>query len=139
MSTKRVIELASKLQLAQNERLRSQTAIWVSESKDWASLLIKKYGLNDVQANEEGYRLLYIMNRFCPALYQFHPLPDPKQFGSDIEGCRRAMVQYGIENTPVELRDKNGQLIQEGVEYNAENFAAFIAEAAKYCNLDEGK
>ena len=137
MSTKRAIELASKLQFEQNERLRAKIAVWVSESKDWASCMVKKYGLNEAQKDEEGYRLLYVLNHLCPSLHHFYPVPNPKRFGSDIAGYTWKMEKHFLENTQVGLQDENGLLIQEGVVYNAESFAAFLAEAAKYCDLKE--
>lgn len=131
MSTKRAVQLASKLQNEENARLRLQVFTWVEESKSWAKDMMAKYGPNEAQKDEAGFRLLYILNHYCPALYHFHRKPDPKRFGGDIPGCNQAMQKYWLENTQAGFRDERGNLIQEGVEYSAESLAAFLEEAEK--------
>jgi len=43
MSTKRAVQLASKLQNEENARLRLQVFTWVEESKSWAKDMMAKY------------------------------------------------------------------------------------------------
>lgn len=56
MSTKRAVQLASKLQNEENARLRLQVFTWVEESKSWAKDMMAKYGPNEAQKDEAGFR-----------------------------------------------------------------------------------
>lgn len=133
----RAVQLASKLQYKENARLRIAVFTWANESKKWAKDMIAKYGPNEAQRDEAGFRLLYILNHYCPALHHFCKKPNPQRFKGDIEGYNRAMQKHWMENTQAGLRDKNGVLIQEGVEYNSESLVAFLEEAEKYKNLQK--
>ncbi len=77
MSTKRAVQLASKLQHEENARLRLLVFAWAEESESWAKDMMSKYGPNNAQKDEAGFRLLYILNHYCPALHHFHRKPDP--------------------------------------------------------------
>ena len=134
MSTKRAVQLASKLQHEENARLRLLVFAWAEESESWAKDMMSKYGPNNAQKDEAGFRLLYILNHYCPALHHFHRKPDPKRFGGDISGCNQAMQKYWLENTQAGFRDEWGNLIQEGVKYSAESLSAFLEVAEKYKN-----
>lgn len=134
MSTKRVIDLANKLQHKENERLLEKLPIWITESEDWARKMMGRYGPNGAQKDIEGYRLLYILNHLCPSLYHFHRQPDPKRFMGDIDGYNAAAQKHFLENTQAGLLDSDGTLIQEGVHYDAENLNAFLSEARPYCD-----
>ncbi len=134
MSTKRAIQLASKLQYKENVRLRLQVFAWAEDSKCWAKDMMAKYGPNEAQKDGAGFQLLYILNHYCPALYHFHRKPDPLRFRGDMSGYNRAMQKHWLENTQAGFRDERGNLIQEGVEYSAESLSAFLEEAEKYKN-----
>lgn len=90
MSTKRAVDLAAKLQFAQNEGLRPRVVEWVKKSKAWATAMFNKYGPNQAQKDVDGYRLLYVLNHLCPSLYHFHKMPNPLRFQGDIDGYNRA-------------------------------------------------
>ena len=85
MSTRRVTDLAEKLQYKENERLLEKLPIWITESEPWARKMMDQYGPNGAQKDVDGYRLLYILNHLCPSLYHFHRQPDPKRFMGDMD------------------------------------------------------
>lgn len=130
MSTMRVIELADKLHHKENERLLAKTLSWIDESAGWAKTMVQKCRFSDASKTFEGYRLLFVLNHLCPALYHFHKAPDAKVFKGDIDGLNRAMEKHFFENTQACISKNNGW-IQEGVHYDAENFEAFCNEVMR--------
>lgn len=76
-----------------------------------------------------GHQLLYILNHLCPSLYHYHRAPDPSAFMGDIEGFNAAQRKHFLENTQVGFTDKDGTLLQEGVEYTKANFNALCETA----------
>lgn len=134
MSTKRVIDLADKLQYKENAYLLEKLPMWIEESEPWAVRMMEQRGPNNAQKDLEGYRLLYILNHFCPSLYHFHRQPDPRRFLGDVSGYNAAAQKHFLENTQVGLVDSNGTLIQEGVNYDVESLNAFLAAARPYCD-----
>lgn len=134
MSTKRAVELAEKLSLPQNAHLRPRAITWIEESRQWASMMIEKYGPNRAQKTHEGYQLLYVLNHLCPNLHHYHPMPNPRIIRIDVQEYNRKYRKYFTENTQAALTDDDGTLIQEGVEYTPESFDAFCETALRICN-----
>lgn len=134
MSTKRVIELAQKLQHKENEHLIERLHDWVKQSAGYADMMMTRYGPNEAQKDANGYRLLYILNHYCPSLHHFHRAPDPMRFKGDIDGYNRAMEKHWCENTQAGLQDQDGTLLQEGVVYDTENLNAFLDAVRPYCD-----
>ena len=88
MSTKRAVQLASKLQHEENARLRLLVFAWAEESESWAKDMMSKYGPNNAQKDEAGFRLLYILNHYCPALHHFHRSGSVATYPAATRPCR---------------------------------------------------
>ena len=69
MSTRRVTDLAEKLQYKENERLLEKLPIWITESEPWARKMMDQYGPNGAQKDVDGYRLLYILNHLLSLIH----------------------------------------------------------------------
>lgn len=134
MSTKRVIDLANKLQYPENQHLFQQVPKFVQNSIPWATHMMEKYGPNEAQKDLDGYRLLYILNHYCPNLHHFHPKPDPRRYGGNLAAYHDAAQKHYFENTQAALVDTDGAVLQEGVVYDAESLAAFLSTALPYCD-----
>lgn len=134
MSTKRVIDLANKLQHPENKCLLQQVPKFVQDSIPWATHMMERYGPNESQRDLDGYRLLYILNHYCPSLHHFHPKPDPRRYAGDPEAYHDAAQKHYFENTQAALVDTDGSVLQEGVIYDTENLEAFLSTALPYCD-----
>lgn len=128
--TKRVIELANKLRLKENAYCAEHLPGWVHESTDWARKMLEQTPTN---MSYDGLRLQYILNHFCPNLHHFLRRPDPRAFKGDIGGYNWAYQKYFLENTHTGL-NKDGRLIQAGVNYDSENLIAFLDTAIPICD-----
>ena len=123
----RVLEIAKKIRLKENEYVKNHLSEWVEKSNDYADMMIECYGFNKVQDTREGYRLLFVMNKVCPNLYHFHKKPNwyPK-CETDVRKWNELMGNHVRENSQAGFRDENGNVIQDGVHYTKEEFEAFI-------------
>lgn len=123
----RVLEIAQKLKLKENSYPRSMLPTWIEKSKAYADMMIERYGFNNAQKTEEGYRLLYIMNHVCPNLYHFHKMPawSPKSL-EDWKEYQILVDMHYRENSQTRFIDAEGNVIQEGITYSTEEFDAFI-------------
>ena len=123
----RVLEIAQKLKLKENSYSRYMLPIWIEQSKAYADMMIERYGFNNAQKTEEGYRLLYIMNHVCPNLHHFCKLPTWKpQCPEDWKEFHILVDLHNRENSQAPFRDADGNLIQEGIYYTTEEFNAFM-------------
>lgn len=84
-ATKRVTDLAEKLRYQENSLLCEKLPIWIEQSKSWAAEMMNTYGETKYIEGFEGYRLLYILNRYCPHVYQIHVNPDHRIIQEDVE------------------------------------------------------
>lgn len=123
----RVLEIAQKLKLKENAYPRSMLPVWIENSKAYADMMIERYGFNNAQKTEEGYRLLYIMNHVCPNLYHFHKIPTwtPKS-AEDVKEFQILVGMHYRENSQAGFIDADGNTIQEGITYTTEEFNAFM-------------
>ena len=126
----RVLEIARKIHLKENEYVKNRLAGWIERSNDYADMMIERYGFNEAQNTREGYRLLFVMNHICPNLHHFCPKPNwqPK-CEADIKEWTELMDRYTRENSQAGFV-KGGAIVQEGIGYSKEEFNAFI-EAVK--------
>lgn len=123
----RVLEIAQKLKLKENSYPRSMLPTWIENSKAYADMMIERYGFNNAQKTEEGYRLLYIMNHVCPNLHHFCKMPawKPKCL-EDLKEYQALVDLYNRENSQAGFIDADGNLIQDGIYYTTEEFNAFM-------------
>lgn len=123
----RVLEIAQKLHLKENEYTANRLAGWIEKSNGYADMMVENYGFNEVQSTKEGYRLLFIMNHVCPNLHHFCPKPNwqPK-CEEDFKEWVASMDLYTRENSQAGFKDKDGCVVQEGIHYSKEEFDAFI-------------
>jgi hypothetical protein len=123
----RVLEIAQKLKLKENAYPRSMLPTWIENSKAYADMMIERYGFNNAQKSEEGYRLLYIMNHVCPNLYHFCKKPNwHPQCSADLKEYIALLDLHYRENSQAGFIDADGNTIQEGITYTTEEFNAFM-------------
>lgn len=126
----RVLEIAEKLHLKENERVKNRLAEWIEGSEIYAYRMFEKYGFNNVHNTVESYRLLYILNHVCPNLYHFHKKPNWYPRGAaEMKEYNELLKLHTMENSQAGFSE-NGILLQEGVHYTKEEYFAFI-EATK--------
>ena len=127
----RVIEIAQKLHHKHNEYPRKRLAEWIEKSKDYAVMMIERYGFNNAQKTEEGYRLLFLMNHICPNLYHFHKKPNwTPMCKEDWEEYNEEMSLHMMENSQAGFADADGNVIQDGIHYTNEEYYAFLQAIA---------
>lgn len=131
-SPDRAVELAQKLALPENARIRKYVPGWVEKSKAYAEMMMERYGPNEAQTCLEGYQVLYIMSHLCPNLHHFHRSLNPWVFRGDIDGFNRAFEKHMRENTQVGIVDSEGRLVQQGVTYTKETFEALVETLLPY-------
>lgn len=123
----RVLEIAKKIRLKENEYVKSRLSEWVEKSNSYADMMIERYGFNEVQNTREGYRLLFIMNKVCPNLHHFCKMPNFSiRNEDDLREWNEMVGNHTRENSQAGFVDSDGTLVQEGIHYTKEEFNAFV-------------
>lgn len=131
----RAVELAEKLKHEENARLRTLVPQWIQESEDWAKKMLAE-GANPAEG-VEGHRLRYVLNHLAPSLHHFYAMPNPS-LGVSSPAYIQQLERRWRENTQAEWLDDQDRVVQAGVVYDAENFAAFCEAVKPYCTQATG-
>lgn len=111
------MDILLKLILAKkNQYVRERICGDIEMSKNYSAYMIAKYGFNRVQNTEEGFRLLYVLNKVCPMLKNSTPTP-VFVMDTDREAAKAEYLKM------VQAREEeNAELSQSGVEYAKEEW-----------------
>ena len=130
MVKSRVEELANKIGLKENGYCLEKMPEWIENSKSYADKMIKNKAMDTKDVKE--IRLTYLLNKLCPNLHHYKQKP----FGTEsIEVYNKMMNDYTMENSQAEFLDKNGKIVQKGVEKSPQEFDKFIAVMEKHIDF----
>lgn len=133
-NTTRIEFFLNRLDNPKNEYARNLMPKWYQDSAKYAKNMIEKYHYDTEKGLSTEYlRVLYICNHMCPNLVHLKHKPIPpaasyvRREPEAMKEYQRMLFEYEYENTQATLANSNGEIVQEGIHYTAEEFALITA------------
>ncbi len=102
---------------------------WYADSADYAQRMIDQYGYTKNRGLSAEYlRVLYICNHMCSNLVHLKHKPIPptpsyvRREPEAMKEYQRMLWEYEYENTQAAISNGEGEIIQPGIHYTAEEF-----------------